>query len=88
MDPFVFSSSSVPTVASYRETDIAQLEKQLESHTGKVDILLPAEWPAEILRQYLCRGDNLLVKASRAMALEEVLTLLKQGTLQQGREEV
>ena len=43
---------------------------------------------ASILRHHLRRGDNLLVKASRAMALEDVLTLLKQGDLQsEGREE-
>ena len=42
---------------------------------------------ANILRQHLRQGDHLLVKASRAMALEEVLTLLKQGTLHNNGEE-
>lgn len=71
--------------------DIA-LEAVMHGMPREQVIVLPQsrskEEAAEILRQYLCRGDNLLVKASRAMALEEVLTLLKQGTLQQGREEV
>ena len=44
---------------------------------------------ARILREHLRRGDYLLVKASRAMAMEDILTLLKQGTLQStGTEEV
>ena len=44
---------------------------------------------ARILRENLRRGDYLLVKASRAMAMEDILTLLKQGTLQStGTEEV
>jgi len=40
------------------------------------------------LRGHLRRGDYLLVKASRAMAMEDILTLLKQGKPGEGSEEV
>lgn len=43
---------------------------------------------ARILREHLRRGDHLLVKASRAMAMEDILTLLRQGTLGASGEEV
>ena len=43
---------------------------------------------ARILRGHLRRGDYLLVKASRAMAMEDILTLLKQGKPGEGSEEV
>jgi UDP-N-acetylmuramoyl-tripeptide--D-alanyl-D-alanine ligase len=43
---------------------------------------------ARVLRAHLRRGDCLLVKASRAMAMEDILTLLKQGKPGDGAEEV
>lgn len=43
---------------------------------------------ARVLRANLRRGDCLLVKASRAMAMEDILTLLKQGKPGDGAEEV
>ncbi len=43
---------------------------------------------ANTLREHLQRGDHLLVKASRAMAMEDILTLLMQGTLRVSNEEV
>ena len=43
---------------------------------------------ANILRENLRRGDCLLVKASRAMAMEDILTLLKQGKPGEGAQEV
>lgn len=43
---------------------------------------------ANVLRQNLRRGDCLLVKASRAMAMEDILTLLKQGKPGEGAQEV
>lgn len=43
---------------------------------------------ANILRTHLRRGDHLLVKASRAMAMEDILTLLMQKPLGVSGEEV
>ena len=43
---------------------------------------------ANALREHLRQGDYLLVKASRAMAMEDILTLLMQGTLRGSGEEV
>ena len=43
---------------------------------------------ARVLREHLRRGDCLLVKASRAMAMEDILTLLKQGKLVEREGEV
>ena len=43
---------------------------------------------ANALRVHLRRGDHLLVKASRAMAMEDILTLLMQGALGESGEEV
>ncbi len=42
---------------------------------------------ANMLREQLRRGDYLLVKGSRSMALEDILTLLKQGKLSDVEEE-
>ena len=43
---------------------------------------------ARVLREHLRRGDCLLVKASRAMAMEDILTLLKQEKLGEREGEV
>ena len=57
----------------------------------RVIVLSPSKGKTEaarVLREHLRRGDYLLVKASRSMAMEDILTLLKQEKLGEGTEEV